>query len=192
MAYSWAIMPPIDMPIRWKPLMPRSSTSAFASSASMRLVYGPGGGARLADAAVVEPQHPVAGTQQVGHLEVPGLEVVGEAVDEHDRLVAVALDAVVDLDVVDLCGRHVPSFLLDAGSWSRAASDVAGGQVAGAEVRHLRVVVGARGRWRRGQRGWKRQPDGGEIGLGISPASAGGRSRRDGSGSGIAASSACV
>ena len=42
-AYSWAIIPPIDTPIRWNPLIPRWSTSALASSASRRLVYGPGG-----------------------------------------------------------------------------------------------------------------------------------------------------
>jgi hypothetical protein len=42
-AYSWAIMPPIETPIRWNRSMPSASTSAFVSSASSSDVYGPAG-----------------------------------------------------------------------------------------------------------------------------------------------------
>ena len=37
-AYSCAIIPPIDVPRRWKPEMPSESTSALVSSAIIRLV----------------------------------------------------------------------------------------------------------------------------------------------------------
>src|SRR5258708_3402229 len=42
-AYSWAIMPPMETPIRWKSVNPSESTTALASSASSLLVYGPAG-----------------------------------------------------------------------------------------------------------------------------------------------------
>jgi hypothetical protein len=51
---------------------------------------GPGGLAGLADTAVVEHQQPVAGLGQFGFLERPGLQVVGEPVDQDDGLRAVA------------------------------------------------------------------------------------------------------
>ena len=38
MAYSWAIMPPMDTPTMWKPVIPRASTSAFASWANSFVV----------------------------------------------------------------------------------------------------------------------------------------------------------
>ena len=42
-AYSCTIIPPMETPMRWKSVMPSSSTSAFASSASSSEVYGPAG-----------------------------------------------------------------------------------------------------------------------------------------------------
>ena len=84
MAYSSAIMPPMDTPIRWKPLKPSLSTSALASSASMLRGVGPGGLVALADAAIVEAQHAEAGIDQRRDLEAPGQQIVGKAVDEDD------------------------------------------------------------------------------------------------------------
>ncbi len=76
--------------------MPSRSTSALASSASIRLEYGPAGLELAADAPVVEPEHPVPGGQEVVHLVGPGLQVVGQPVDQDDGLVPVAVQLVVD------------------------------------------------------------------------------------------------
>ena len=62
---------------------------------------GPGRLGAGPDAAVVEPEHPVAGAEEVVHLEGPGLQVVCQAVDQDDGLRAVALQLVVHVDVID-------------------------------------------------------------------------------------------
>ncbi len=67
---------------------------------------GPGRLVGRADPAVVEAQDAEPGLEQRRSLVAPALEVVGEAVDEHHRLGAVALQAVVDRDAVHLCRAH--------------------------------------------------------------------------------------
>ena len=42
-AYSWPIIPPIEVPTRWKRSRPSASTSPCRSSAICAVVYGPGG-----------------------------------------------------------------------------------------------------------------------------------------------------
>jgi hypothetical protein len=62
-------------------------------------------GART-DAPVIDAKHPVAGREEIVHLGEPRLDVVGEAVDQDDRLVAVTIQLVVQINVVDLGKRH--------------------------------------------------------------------------------------
>ena len=119
-----------------------------------------------ADAAVVEAQHAVAGASR-SSIWNPRSPVVGQAVDQHDGLVAVAFEPVVDVDAVDvmrsafslLSMRHVPA----AVTWQAPGGRPEGGQrrrVAAADVDGdgaARVEAAAR-------RGW--------MGLGISPRTA--------------------
>src|SRR5205085_7825343 len=65
----------------------------------------PAGNRRTATAPVVirDDAEPL---RERRHLRGPALLGVGEAVDEHQRLVAVAVDAVVDLEVGDADRRH--------------------------------------------------------------------------------------
>src|ERR1035437_2515274 len=60
--------------------------------------------ARSADTAIVEAHHPESCPEQVRRLEQPGFEVVADAVDEQNRLGAIAFDPIVDLDSP---GRHL-------------------------------------------------------------------------------------
>ena len=159
--------------------MPRASTRAFVSAANCLVVYGPAGLLGLADAPVVEREHAVAGGHEVGRLVAPGLLLVGQAVDHHDGLGAVAFQQVVDLDAVDLDRGHgLPP--LYAAAWVgvgngvdgcqagvlAGAGDVAGGAMAGPERRQGRASRRGRRRWRAGQRGWNRQPRGRVDGAG--------------------------
>ncbi len=88
-------MPPIDTPIRWKSRDAERVDERLGVGGQHRAGIGPGRRGARADAPVVEPQHPVAGRQEVVHLERPGLEVVSEAVDQDDGLLAVAFQPVV-------------------------------------------------------------------------------------------------
>ncbi len=68
-----------------------------------------GGLVGRADAPVVEGEHAVARLEQGGRLVRPGLLLVGEPVDQDDRLRAVALERVGDVDAVGGDGGHAGS-----------------------------------------------------------------------------------
>src|SRR6266567_2133171 len=51
----------------------------------------------------------------LAQLGEPGLDVVGEAVDQDDRLLAVAVELVMQVDVIDLCYRHRDYLLIGPG-----------------------------------------------------------------------------
>jgi len=72
----------------------------LASSASSRDEYGPAGLLVLPIPRVVEHQQPVPGGGQRRFLVGPGLQVVGEPVDQHDGLGPVPGEPVVHVDPV--------------------------------------------------------------------------------------------
>ena len=86
---------------------PSASTSPWGSSAICAVVYGPGGHRPAAHAAVVEGDDAVALGER-GHLRLPRLLRVRQAVDQHQRLLAPAMHLVRELDPVRRHRRHVP------------------------------------------------------------------------------------
>ena len=79
-------MPPMDTPIRWKLVDAEPVDQRLGVVGQQLRGIGAGGPVALADAAIVEAQHAVAGLDQRGDLEAPRLQIVGKSVDEDDGL----------------------------------------------------------------------------------------------------------